>query len=94
MLIRRYGDLPVTYAPDVGETVMARRVVTDRFERAWVLAVSRRDSGRLWVKIQWAAGPKVNTIDYVVTSVSGQPQLIRQINKGQPPHEGSAAEEG
>lgn len=53
MIIKPYGDLPRTYAPDVGEVVEARRTGKDRFVRAVVLHVRRRSADTLEVKVHW-----------------------------------------
>lgn len=98
MIIKQYGDLPITYAPDIGEVVLARRTPADRFVRAAVLYVRRRPDGKLRIKVQWledddAAGYehsnyhrapiKANTVGVVIASTSpGDPQLIRQIDRG------------
>lgn len=93
MIIRKYGDIPVTYAPDVGEIVEARRSASDAvFVKAAVVGVRRKSKGVLEVKVQWlgdnpAAGTPIvmGTIGWVVVNADGRPELIRQIPKGPPP---------
>lgn len=53
MIIRGYGQLPPTYAPDIGEVVLARRSNSARWLRAVVLGVKRRKTGGLWMKVHW-----------------------------------------
>lgn len=97
MIIKPYADLPRTYAPDVGEVVMARRTPADRFVRAVVLAVRRNRAGNLRIRMQWIesdpnAGAPEKRKDRVrkpieagtvgwVTQVQGGPPLIVQINE-------------
>lgn len=92
MIIRRYGDIPTTYAPDIGEIVMARRGPTDPFTRAAVVGVRRKSKGVLEVKVQWLAGNAstrspivMGTVGWVVVPASGEPEMIRQIPKDPPP---------
>lgn len=91
MIIRAYAGLPRTYAPDVGEVVMARRTPVDQFTRAVVLAARRNKEGGVRVKVQWladnpdagASGPKpivAGTIGWVVAPGIGAP-LIKQIDE-------------
>lgn len=93
MIIKKYGDIPATYAPDVGEVVLARRSGGDnQWVRAAVLNVRRIRSGALQVKVQWledeptagAAGTPIvrNTIGWVTTT--GPAPLIQQISKDEP----------
>jgi len=53
MIIRAYDNLPITYAPDIGEVVGARRTRVEPFLRAVVLMVKRRRDGALRIKVQW-----------------------------------------
>lgn len=93
MIIRKYKDIPATYAPDVGEIVHARRSgVDERWVRAVVIYVQRTYAGALKVKVLWLeddprAGmlgkPIVrNTFGWVVTT--GAAPLIKQISKDEP----------
>lgn len=56
MIIRGYGDLPPTYAPDIGEVVLAHRSHAAKWLRAVVLFARRRRDGGLRVKVQWLEG--------------------------------------
>lgn len=93
MIIKKYGDIPATYAPDVGEVVMARKSPAGEFVRAAVLGVRRKRGGILEVKVQWlASSPAVAEGDKPIIKgavgwvQSGDwPPLIKQINKGQAP---------
>ena len=92
MIIKKYLDMPMTYAPDVGEVVLARRQVTDKYVKGVVLRVWRLRDGALKIKLVWLgsdpdAGHKGNPIiegeaGYVVAYE--RPQLIKQISKGRP----------
>jgi hypothetical protein len=94
MIIRQYGDLPTTYAPDIGEVVLARRVPAEPFLRAVVIHVKRRRDGALRIKVQWLdsledAGvwkesPIVaGGIGWVVQATTPDvPRLIKQIPRG------------
>lgn len=53
MIIRAYGGLPITYVPDVGEVVEARRSPMGRFVRAVVLGARRRAHGGVEIKVHW-----------------------------------------
>lgn len=53
MIIKPYGDLPRLYAPDIGEVIMARRSVSDKYIRAAVLDARRNRDGLLRIKVQW-----------------------------------------
>ena len=56
MIIRGYGKLPPTYAPDIGEVVLAHRSHAAKWLRAVVLFVRRRKDGALRVKVHWLEG--------------------------------------
>lgn len=87
MIIKPYGDLPRTYAPDVGEVVHARLSPGRPFARAAVTSVSRRRGGVLRVNFVWLETQTGST------AVSGErshvyidpqtedPPLIRQVDK-------------
>jgi hypothetical protein len=96
MIIRKYGDMPVTYAPDVGEVVMARRSPVAKFVKAVVLKAQRRGDGQLRVKVQWlgsdpapatteaTVNPIVEgTTGIVIHPLDGRPPMIKQIARGQ-----------
>lgn len=85
MIIRKYGDIPATYAPDVTEVVEARKSPAGEYERAVVLHVSRTREGGLRVKVQWLTGPQKDAPGWIVTRPDGWPPMIRQIFKDQPP---------
>lgn len=53
MIIKPYGDIPRTYAPDIGEVIQARRTAGDRFVRAVVLNVRRFGAEKLQLRVQW-----------------------------------------
>lgn len=55
MIIRKYGDLPMVFAPDVGEVVQARRAKSDPFTPAVVTVVRRKTSGKLKLTVHWLA---------------------------------------
>lgn len=98
MIIKQYAGLPITYAPDIGEVLLARRTPADKFVRAVALDVKRRRDGAVRVKVQWLeddsnAGledynqPKVpitaGTVGWVVMSMDPtDPRLIMQIDQG------------
>lgn len=97
MIIRAYGGIPITYAPDVGEVVLARRTPADKMVRAVVLDARRNRAGKLRVKLQWLDsdpdagaphnGPRkpivAGTLGWVVADMApGMPPLIRQIDGG------------
>lgn len=100
MIIRQYAGLPTTYAPDVGEVVLARRTPADKFVRSVVLDVRRRPDGKLRVKVQWLADDdqagyetdrypkapiKSGTQGVVIMSTDPlDPRLIMQIDQGSP----------
>ena len=95
MIIRKYGDMPVTYAPDVGEVVMARRSPAGKFVKAVVLKAQRRGDGQLRVKVQWLGSDPAPVTTEAITNpivegstgivihpLDGRPPLIKQIPKG------------
>jgi hypothetical protein len=53
MIFKAYGGLPITYAPDIGEVVYARRMPTDRWTLAVVLMARRNKEGHARVKVMW-----------------------------------------
>lgn len=53
MIIKKYGDLPTAYAPDVGEVIYARRTPVDKWVKAVVLMAHRNRAGNLRIKVQW-----------------------------------------
>lgn len=55
MIIKKYGDIPALYAPDVGEVLEARRSVVDQWVGAVVLRVQRMRAGTLRVTVVWMA---------------------------------------
>lgn len=95
MIFRAYGDLPITYAPDVGEVIYARRTVADPWVLAVVLAVRRNKEGHARVKVFWLgddpdAGldrsdyPRrpivANTIGFLVMNPE-RPALIKRVDR-------------
>src|SRR5690554_3439415 len=76
MIIKKYGDLPLTYAPDIGEIVYARRNPIDRWTRAVVVHVRRIRTGpregALRVKLVWLEDNPDGTV------------TLRGINKHRP----------
>lgn len=94
MIIRQYGHLPTTYAPDIGEVVQARRTPGDPLLRAVVLDVKRRRDGALRVKLQWLeSNPNAGVLapspisegdrGWVVDHrTPGDPPLIQQVDQG------------
>lgn len=52
-MIRRYGDLPALFVPDVGEVVLAARSPAGPYLRAAVTSVRRRHSGCIRVDFVW-----------------------------------------
>ena len=98
MIFKAYGGLPITYAPDVGEVVMARRTPADNWVRAVVLNARRNREGNVKIKVQWmesdpGAGMRVGseprkpivagTPGFLVID-PGEPPLIKHIDKGSP----------
>ena len=93
MIIRKRLDIPVSYTPDVGEVVDARRSTADTWTRAVILRVRRMrgDHFKFWV--YWlednpraGAGDKPiagGTEGYIRTAEGGWPPLIRQISRDQ-----------
>lgn len=95
MIIRPYGELPRTYAPDVGEVVEARRTPADKFIKAVVVNVTRNREGALRVRVQWlednpdAGAPdkrqrkpiKALSHGWIVV-VNDMPPLLRQTSGG------------
>lgn len=96
MIFKPYGDLPRTYAPDIGEVVEARRSVTARWVRAVVTGVRRLRDGQLKIRVQWiesdpdagGADPTrpivpivAGDVGYMMADGDGPP-LIRQIDRG------------
>lgn len=96
MIIKSYGDLPTTYAPDIGEVVLARRSRLDPYLRAVVLHVKRRRDRSLRIKLQWLesdpnAGWRVEspivagTTGVVIEPIDPtEPRHIMQVDRGQP----------
>ena len=100
MIIRGYGGIPLTYAPDVGEVVWARRTPVERWVRAAVLTVRRNKAGNLKITVWWLeddpdAGSgyegkgskpiRANTRGWIeIRRGPGVPPLIRQIDGGAP----------
>jgi hypothetical protein len=100
MIIRGYRGVPLTYTPDEGEIVLARRTPIDRWVRAAVIYVRRNSLGNLKITVWWLeddpmAGPqdegseptpiKANTKGWVeVRRIPGAPPLIKQIPRGAP----------
>lgn len=101
MIIRAYGDLPATYAPDIGEVILARRTPADRWLRAVVLTAKRNRAGDVRLKIQWleddphAGAPKPGKPKVPIVAGSPgwvidkrdptEPRLIQQIDRGSRP---------
>lgn len=91
MMIRKYRDIPATYAPDVNELIMARRSVVDGYTKARVVLVRRTRAGRIKIRLQWMEDnpgtrtPIVkDTPGWVEVSNEWWPPLIQQISKSQP----------
>ena len=100
MIIRGYKGIPLTYTPDEGEIVLARRTPVDRWVRAVVLYVRRNSLGNLKITVWWleddptagtqGRGPeatpiKADTKGWVeLRRGPGVPPLIKQIPKGTP----------
>lgn len=97
MIIKAYGDLPVTYAPDIGEVIKARRTPTDKWVPAIVLHVKRVRGGHVRLKIQWlgddpdAGAPEWRVKKPIVAGTTGPitydpspgaPRLIMQGTSG------------
>ncbi len=85
MIIQKYGDIPATYAPDIGEVVLARLKAADPWRHAIVLAVPRRYGDRLKLKIQWWDPDTRELGDFAwpLVDPKGWPPMIKQITKGQ-----------
>lgn len=93
MIIRQYGDYPITYVPDIGEVLYARRTKIEPFLKAIVLLARRRRDGAIRIKVQWLesnpdAGAWVEspivagTVGWVVSGLPGAPRMIMQIDRG------------
>jgi hypothetical protein len=98
MIIRAYGKHPVTYAPDVGEVIWARRTPADKWVRAVVLHGKRNRAGDLRIKVEWLeddpdAGaperdrPKAPIVAgtpgwLVIKQDPREPRLVQQISAG------------
>lgn len=107
MIIRGYRGVPVTYTPDEGEIVLARRTPVDRWVRAAVLYVRRNSLGDLKVTVWWLeddpdAGTgygdepstpiEANTKGWLtIRRQPGAPPLIKQISRGTPTVSGPAS---
>lgn len=90
MIIRKYAQFPMTFVPDVGEVVMARRSPVDAWLRAVVTHVRRQRTGKIKLTVLWldsdphagAQGPKpivANTKGWVEFFPERQATLIRQL---------------
>ncbi len=92
MIIKKYRDIPVTYAPDIGAVVMARLSAAAVWLKAVVIYVRRRQRD-LELKVQWLEGHpdpgglcdpiEEGTLSWVYASPDGWPPMIKQITKGQ-----------
>lgn len=80
MIIRKYGDIPASYVPDVGEVVDARTSSADDYQRAVILAVTRKNRSYLEFKVRWLA---TDEVAWVRVAADAWPSSIRQIPKGQ-----------
>lgn len=101
MIIRGYAGIPMSYAPDVGEVVLARRTPVDPFVRAVVVRVRRNRARNLKITVIWLeddpnAGTdwsgrgkrpiKAHQFGWIeVRQGRGVPPLIKQISRGAPP---------
>lgn len=52
-MIRRYGELPALFVPDVGEVVRASQSPAGPFTRAVVIAVRRTAGTAIRVGVEW-----------------------------------------
>jgi len=62
-VIRRYGELPAMFVPDVGEVVLASRSPAGPYLRAVILSARRRASGRIRVDFVWLESANVAAWD-------------------------------
>lgn len=96
MIIKKYRDLPVTYTPDVGEVIMGRRSVVDKYTRAVVTCVHRLPTGAIKMRVTWRADNpepgarggkpiKAGDTGWIVYVPGAQPSTIMQISKDQAP---------
>lgn len=94
MIIRKYGNIPATIVPDVGEQVMARRSRVDKMVPAVITHVSRRRDGGLRFKVVWLGSleetqsgiPVVEGKEnFIYAPASDWRLLIRQADKHQSP---------
>lgn len=60
MYIRRYGEFPGFYVPDVGEVVIASRSPVGPFLRAAVTNVKRASYGAVRIDLVWLEGSPVS----------------------------------
>jgi hypothetical protein len=97
MIIKGYSGVPLTFSPDIGEIVLARRNPVDRWTRAAVTRARRNNRGNLKLTVWWLeddphAGVaqdgrtrkpiKAHTIGYIeVRRGPGVPPLIKQITR-------------
>lgn len=86
MIIRPYGNLPRTYAADVGEVVRARLSISNPYTRAVITNVSRRRNGSVrydfvWLDTQESSSAVAGERSHVYATMSGPP-LIEQIDNG------------
>lgn len=98
MIIRKYGDLPVMYTPDVHEVVHARRSVSDKYVRAVVMKIRRRSADLVEFKVCWLETDLAAVFDdkgspvmagemgSVYTHPARQGLLIKRLDKGGPPN--------
>ena len=66
MYLRKYGDRPGLYVPDVGEVVVAARSASGPFVRAVVTSVRRRAADTVRIDFVWLenSGPTVDSDGY------------------------------
>ncbi len=98
MFIRSYGNLPMMYAPDIGQVLEARRTAVDDWTRAAVVKAHRNRDGHLQVMVQWLedndqAGapdrgqPRVPIVAMTKDSLvlqEGMPPLLRALDGDMP----------
>jgi hypothetical protein len=95
MFFKAYGGLPITYAPDIGEVLYARRTPADRWTLAVVLSARRNRAGHVRLKVQWLEdNPDAGSVrsDYprvpikahttgVLVLDPGKHALVRQVDR-------------
>jgi hypothetical protein len=100
MIIRGYAGMPLTFAPDIGEVILARRTPVDPWVKAVVIRARRNSAKNLRLTVIWmeddphagaewrghATKPiRAGQFGWIeLRRGPGVPPLIKQIPKGTP----------